>query len=426
MTTSEKQIDTIYFSFNNIKYLSGLLLGSILIGVIMNIFMSYRAFGMGIVIYRNFSYLAVIAIVSLLYYLKTIKLSTGMVVIGYFIIACYTLLLPFLFKVDGFNFYLNFLEIEFLVMLFGLILTIGVKPYHDLILGAYNFLFFTICVILVPEFQFETYLFYISIVSAKCIICYVIFEQVFKLRRKMKIHHETIIRQNAELLELTKFRKDIIRIIAHDLRTPIHQIASLLDVVMDTETEKERNEVMAYLNKAVSNAYSMLENLLKWAMQNNEGLKEFTMINVNDLIQSVEYQLSDQIRNKNLRIKKRIAYEEEIFYSKNVIESVARNLLMNAVKFSPSDEEITIHFDNRDTTFSLQFFNKTKAVEMENIQQFNEGKAPLRSTNGTANEIGTGNGLIVCREMLEKNNGKLKLDVKDNGVTATIFISKEL
>lgn len=426
MTTSEKQIDTVYFSFNNIKYLSGLLLGSISIGVIMNIFMSYRAFGMGIVIYRNFSCLVVVTLISLLYYLRTIKLSTGMVVIGYFIIACYTLVLPFLFKVDGFNFYSNFLEIEFLVMLFGLILTIGVKPYHDLILGTYNFLFFTICVVLVPEFQLETYLFYISIVSAKCIICYVIFEQVFKLRRKMKIHHETIIRQNAELLELTKFRKDIIRIIAHDLRTPIHQIASLLDVVKDTETEKERNEVMAYLNKSVSNAYSMLENLLKWAMQNNEGLKEFTMINVSDLIQSVEYQLSDQIRNKNLKIIKRIAYEEEVFYSKNVIESVARNLLMNAVKFSPSDEEITIHFDNRDTTFSLQFFNKTKAVEMENIHQFNEGKAPLRSTNGTAKEIGSGNGLIVCREMLEKNNGKLRLDVKDNGVIATIFISKEL
>lgn len=426
MTTSEKQIDTVYFSFKNIKYLSGLLFGSISIGIIMNIFMSYRAFGMGIVIYRNFACLVVIALISLLYYLRTIKLSLGLVVIGYFIIACYTLVLPFLFYADGFNFYSNFLEIQFLVMLFGLILTIGVKPYHDLILGSYNFLFFTICVFLVPEFQIETYLFYISIVSAKCIICYVIFEQVFKLRRKMKVHHETIIRQNAELLELTKFRKDIIRIIAHDLRTPIHQIASLLDVVKETESGHERDEVMAYLNKAVSNAYSMLENLLKWAMQNNEGLKEFTMVNVNELILSVENQLSDQIKNKNLKLKKRIPAEEEIFYSKNVIESVARNLLLNAVKFSPLGEEISIYFDNRDTNFSLQFFNKTKAVELENIQQFNEGRAPLRSTNGTAKEIGSGNGLIVCREMLEKNNGKLSLEVQDDGVLATISITKEL
>lgn len=426
MKTSINQSDTVYFTFKNIRYLSTLLFGAISLGICMNFLMSYRAFGWGIVAYRDLLYIFVVATICILYYFNKVKLTTALSFIAYFILTLYTLILPFIFKLENFSFYSYFLEIQFLVMLFGLILTIGVKPYHDLILGTYNLIFSTICIFLVEEFQIETYLFYVSIVTAKCIICYVIFEQVFKLRRKMKTHHETIIRQNAELLELTNFRKDIIRIIAHDLRNPIHQISSLLDVLGESETEKERNEITGYLNKAMGTAYGMLENLLKWAMQNNEGLKEFTMMNVNDLILSVENQLSEQILQKNLKIKKVIGSDEEIFYSKNVVESVTRNLMVNAVKFSPPNNEITVFFENRDTNFSLKFFNKTEGTEMENIQQFNTGKTPLQSTKGTTKEIGSGNGLFVCREMLEKNNGKLSLNSEEGGVMATVFVTKVL
>lgn len=426
MKIFEKQEDAIYFTFKNIRYLSSLLFGAITLGIIMNIFMGLRAFGFGITVYRDLLYLLVVAIMALLYYFKDIKLTTALTVIAYFIITCYTFILPFLFELRSFNFYAYFLEIQFLVMLFGLILTIGVKPYHDLILGAYNLVFATICVFVVQEFQIETYLFYVSIVSAKCIICFVVFEQVFKLRRKMKTHHETIRRQNAELLELTNFRKDIIRIIAHDLRNPIHQIASLLDVIDYSDTQKERGQIMGYLNKAVSNAYTLLENLLKWAMQNNEVLKEFTMMNVNELILSVENQLAEQISLKKLNVNKMIGSSEEIFYSKNVIESVTRNLLVNAVKFSPAKSDINVSFENKDTNFSLKFFNKTEKTQIENIKQFNVGKRPLKSTNGTSKELGSGNGLFVCGQMLEKNNGALSLKIEDGGVLATVFVTKAL
>ena len=426
MKTSDHQVDNVYFSFKKIKHLSSLLFGSISLGVIMNIFMSYRVFGIGIVFYRDLLCLVVVSLIAILYYLNHLKLTTSLSIIAYVILTLYFLILPFLFEVEGFSFYSYFLEIQFLVMLFGLILTIGIRPYHDLILGSINLLFSTICVFLVQEFQVETYLFYVSIVTAKCLICFVIFENVFKLRRKMKTHHETIIRQNAELLELTNFRKDIIRIIAHDLRNPIHQISSLVDVVTYSETEKERSELLGYLNKAVGSAYDMLENLLKWAMQNNEGLREFTMMNVNDLIEGVEDQLSEQILKKKLRIKKMIGSGEEIFFSKNVIESVTRNLMMNAVKFSPNDNDINIYFDNRDTNFSLKFYNKTEISEVQNIQQFNTSEKPLESTLGTAKEIGSGNGLFVCRQMLEKNNGELSLEIEDGGVMATVYITKVL
>ena len=426
MKTSKKQVDTVYFSFKRIKHLSSLLFGSISLGIIMNAFMSYRTFGTGLLVYCNLLYLVVVAILALLYYLNKLKLTTALSFIAYFILTGHGLILPFLFKIEGFSFYSYFLEIQFLVMLFGLILTIGVRPYHDLILGGINLIFSTICLFFVQEFQIENYLFYVSIVTAKCLVCYVIFENVFKLRRRSKTHHETIVKQNAELLELTNFRKDIIRIIAHDLRNPIHQISSLLDVVDSSNSKEERKELMSYLNKAVGNAYEMLENLLKWAMQNDDDLKEFSMMNVNDLVETVENQLSEQILRKKLKIKKIIGSNEEIFYSKNVIESVTRNLMVNAVKFSPEENDISIYFENRDTNFILKVFNKTRDTEIENIQKFNGGKKPLKSTNGTANEQGSGSGLLVCREMLEKNNGKLSLETENDGVLATVFVNKVL
>jgi len=242
----------------------------------------------------------------------------------------------------------------------------------------------------------------------------------------MKTHNETILRQNAQLLELTNFRKDIIQIIAHDLRSPIHQLSSLLKIVKQSKTEEERNEIMAFVDDSVNNANSMLENLLKWAMQNSSSLKEFTMMNVKNLFLSLEGQLSKQIKEKNLTIEKRIKPDAEIYYSKNVIESVIRNLLVNAVKFSPSNNTIIVYFENRDTNFSLKLFNKTEATELENIRQFNTVNQPMKSTNGTANEIGSGNGLFVCRQMLEKNNGQLTLAAENDGVMATVFVTKTL
>ncbi len=426
MKTSEQLTDKVYFSFKRIKYLASLLIASISLGVVMNAFMNYRTFGLGIMVYCDLLYVVVIAILAILYYLRFIKLTTFLVIIAYLILISFWLVLPFLFKLEDFNFYSYFLEIQFLIMLFGLILTMGVRPYHGLILGALNIVFATICIFLVQDFQVETYLYHVSIVTAQCIICYVIFEQFFKVRRKMKKHNETIIRQNAELLELTNFRKDIIRIIAHDLRNPVNQMSSLLEVEAYSETEEERNEIMGHMKNSVGNANNMLENLLNWAMQNDTSLKEFTMINVDDLIVSVENQLSDQLFRKRIKIVKRFDYRKEIFYSKNVIESVTRNLLVNAVKFSPMDNDIIVDLENRDTNFSLKVFNKIEITEIENIEKYNNDKSPLKSTKGTNNEIGSGNGLLVCREMLEKNNGKLTLELKDDGVMATVYVNKVL
>ncbi len=136
MNTSELQVDKVYFTFKKIRYLSSLLFGAILVGIIMNIFMSHSAFGWGIVVYRDFVYLGVTIIMAFLYYMKVIKLTTALVIISYFILTCYTVVLLLIFNSEDFRFYSYFLEIQFLVMLFGLILTIGVRPYHDLILGC--------------------------------------------------------------------------------------------------------------------------------------------------------------------------------------------------------------------------------------------------------------------------------------------------
>ena len=425
MQTFKPQTDKVYFSFKNIRYLSVLLFLSISMGIIMNALMGYRAFGFGIVVYRDLVYIFIVLLMAAFYYGNKMKLTTVLLIISYTILTGYGLILPFLLKENHFIFISYFLEIQFLTMLFGLILTIGVRPYHDLILGAINFILSTLCVIFIDNFQIETYLFFTIIVTAKCIICYMIFQQVFKLRRKMKTHHETIIKQNLELLELTNFRKDIIRIIAHDLRSPISQISSLLEAYKLSDTEDERNEIMDYFNVSVNNAKEMLENLLDWAMQNNEALKEYSMFNIYDVISSIEVQLKAQISSKKLRIKNNVPRDLEVYYSKNVIESVTRNLMVNAVKFSPTENDILIYFEDRDINFSIKIFNKTEEEQLENINQFNNGKK-LNTTNGTANEIGSGNGLKVCREMLAKNNGELSLVSEDEGVLATVLVTKTL
>jgi signal transduction histidine kinase len=405
------------------NYVVSTLFGFISLGIILNMFMNYKAIGGGVIVYRGIFFLGIVASAAILYYLKRIKLTTVLIVIVYTILIGYICILPLLLKLQGFSFYSYFLELQFLTLIFGLLLAVGVKPYHDLIIGAYNLVIATICLLFIKEFKVETYLFYSGIVAFKGIISYVIFVNVVALRIKMKSKSETIIDQNKQLLELTNFRKDIIKVIAHDLRNPIQQISSLLDLLAYSKTDSERDEIMGFVNKSVGNAYDMLEELLKWAMQNDSALKDFVKINLEEVITNLENQLKEQLIQKKLTIVQRNSAGANILYSKNVIESVTRNLLINAIKYSPIKNEILVSCEVHKTHFTLTVFNTAKNVKVENIEKFNAGKSQLKSAKGTANELGSGNGLFVCRQMLNKNNGELTLEVVENGVLATVTIN---
>jgi len=363
---------------------------------------------------------------AVFYYLKWVKLKTALIVIVYTILFGFVLILSLLLKDVEFSYYSYYLELQFLTLIFGLLLAVIVKPYHDLIIGSYNLLVSLICVILIEEFKVGTFLFYAGIVAFKSLISYLVFENVVELRVKTENDNLVISEQNSQLLELTNFRKNIIKVIAHDLRNPIHQISSLLDILAHSNTEKERAEIMSYVNASVSNAYELLEGLLKWVMKSDTSLNDFSVINVNTVIDEIENQLKMQLNKKELELVKIIKADAQVLYSKNIFETVVRNLLVNAIKFSSSNNDITVYFEDNATTFSIKVFNKTVNLSTDNIEKFNKGVTKLASVDGTAKEKGTGNGLTVCREMLKKNSGTLSLKVENEGVSATIKVEKSL
>ena len=278
---------------------------------------------------------------------------------------------------------------------------------------------------LYPDLPLGKYVLAFIMISSVGAVSFFIFNRVIRLQNELQEQHQVVSVQNEELMELTTFRKDIMKIIAHDLRTPIHQISMLTTITRNSKSKSDRNEYLGLLQQSVDKTYGMLDNLLNWAMQNDETLKSYMDINLYQLVEEIRNQYSQNLSDKNLSLVNGVDKDFNLFYSKEVFQTVIRNLLTNAIKFSPQNQRILVDNMESENHFSLRVHNMAEQVDEEKLGKINSGQI-VTSALGTKQEKGSGKGLFICKRMLKKNNGGLKLSKDSKGVTAEIQIYKSI
>jgi len=247
---------------------------------------------------------------------------------------------------------------------------------------------------------------------------------IISLLRRMSRAHKTIKDFNIKLeesngkLKVMNSTKDkFFTIIAHDLRSPLGAILGFSDLINDEissskeiETVKEYN---GYLNQSAHNLYSLLENLLEWAKSQLGSIK----------YEAIAFDLSEVIKN-NIEIQKLKAKEKSIgIVSKleantlvtadiNMINTIIRNLLSNALKFSHPHTEITISAKLDTDYIRLSIQDQGLGISMKNQEKLFNIDSNF-STVGTNKEIGTGLGLILCKEFVEKNGGTISIESEE-------------
>ena len=252
-------------------------------------------------------------------------------------------------------------------------------------------------------------------------------EEVQQQAEELNAQTENLKEVNTELQKLNATKDKFFSIIAHDLKNPFNAIISLSDFLtkdFNLMPDNEKLELVKLINISSENAYSLLENLLQWARTQTDRIKYNPQpLQLKLLIEeNLKFHKINSDR-KNIRLEQEVDDELMVYADKNMINLVLRNLLSNAVKFTNINGLIKVVAKKikRENSSIIEISVQDNGVGIE--EEYIERLFRIdehHSTSGTTGETGTGLGLIVCKEFINKNNGNIH--VKSEKGKGSIFI----
>jgi signal transduction histidine kinase len=252
---------------------------------------------------------------------------------------------------------------------------------------------------------------------------------IMKQTSELEVRNASIRRQNAlmalqkeKLEESNRTKAKLFSIISHDLRVPIRGIQLLFATGTNTkESLAKLEENLPELRAELKKTSSLFENLLNWAkiqMQETVVLEEPVILR--DLALQVTHLLQQKANRKGVSIEVTVS-QEPLYSDKNILEIVLRNLLSNAIKFSGQGAHIFVRGRKEEGHYLLEVEDQGVGIDADGLLKV-QGKS-FHSSPGTKNEKGTGLGLIICTDLIEKCGGTLMMESeKGKGTVVRIVL----
>lgn len=230
-----------------------------------------------------------------------------------------------------------------------------------------------------------------------------------------KIAEMQLQKYSQELRELNATKDKFFSIIAHDLKSPFSSITGLSEMLKNEARHLDISTIEQYagiINYTSNNTYLLLENLLEWALVQQSRI-EFRPgpIVVNQIVKDIFELMAEKVANKKIATSNLIPEKLIITGDENMIKTIFRNLISNALKFTPANGVITVSAELSDYQIEFSVKDSGMGISRENIEKlFNIGTTYTQ--RGTENEKGTGLGLLLCKEFVEKHGGKIRVESK--------------
>ncbi|MBD3410828.1 MAG: PAS domain S-box protein [Ignavibacteriales bacterium] len=231
-----------------------------------------------------------------------------------------------------------------------------------------------------------------------------------------------------ELTTLNAAKDKFFSIIAHDLKSPFTALLSLAEVLsedFDEQSSEETKEYFHHFHQAAKAAYELLENLLTWS-RSQTGRIEIDKQNVtlNRAARETTTLLSETARAKGIELKARADDSVVALVDPFMVSTVLRNLVSNAIKFTEEGGVVEISARERDGMIETKVRDTGVGIKAEHLDKLFRIESKF-STIGTRDEKGTGLGLILCREFVEKNGGEIGVESEIGvGTTFTFTLPK--
>lgn len=232
---------------------------------------------------------------------------------------------------------------------------------------------------------------------------------VYYYRQKNRIIQVLTV-QKREIDELNSTKDKLFSILAHDLKNPISSVIGLAELLKDDSvnlSETKRAQLISNLHEVGLSSNRILDEVLSWSqIQANQVVVESQEINLRELVERVVTNQQPIAGVKNISISYSVNTDVTVQSDYNVVSTVLRNLIANAIKYSYSNTEILVSVDA--VADFVEVSIKDNGVGMpDDIKESLLHSVNIQSTLGTSNEKGSGLGLVICRELITKIGGQL-------------------
>ncbi|MFY0599614.1 MAG: tetratricopeptide repeat protein [Cyclobacteriaceae bacterium] len=244
--------------------------------------------------------------------------------------------------------------------------------------------------------------------------------------RKTKKHAASLSKKNQAieiqsiaLREANDLKDKMFSIIAHDLRSPISSLQGFFMAIDSFEVGEELRGALGSVESQLTSSATLLDNLLTWSrsqIQNADPIIE--NVDVRALVDESFQLLQFQAEKKNVKLTNLISDDCQLRSDKNMINIVIRNLVQNAVKFTPKGGEVKVGFEVDRGHKLISISDTGVGMDQDKIEKLFD-ISTNRSTEGTNREKGSGLGLILCKELIEKIDGLIEVSSKPG--TGSVF-----
>ena len=283
-----------------------------------------------------------------------------------------------------------------------------------------------------PPFWMTWWFYLLEIIVVTAVLIFV-YKYLLKIRtnKLLRVQNEKIYKANQKLLEseanlkhLNATKDKFFSIISHDLKNPFTSLLSISELMAADYKNLDENEKELGIRRVHDSGkriYNLLENLLTWSRAQSGRIPYLP-----EQLELVE------LVSENINLAKAAAEEKAIslvqntpdiavaFGDRDMLNTVLRNLLNNAIKFSSRGERVEIVLKDIKTSWEISVIDQGMGIAKEHLDKLFRIEAKVK-TDGTAGEKGTGLGLIICKEFVEKNGGKISVESKVNQRTTFTF-----
>jgi signal transduction histidine kinase len=381
-----------------------------------------------------------ISTVSLCLSLAPVFVSAAVLTLNYMkrynsALLCYFILYPFftcLIYLDGMN-----LGMELYFMMYGILAVFFLKEIsHMLFSVAFSMISYFMLAVVIKNypFQLETaspgFYFFNQVVAIIFIFygLYLIMKenrgyQVYILEKNQELENmnlqierkreiisdkaQQLEQQTIQLTAMNSFKTKLFTIISHDLRSPVYALRDLFNNAADGKiTAEEVKELIPDAASDLSYTAGLMENLLQWAksqMQSSDIKPQ--ALDLSAMVSDVVQLLRLQANAKQVYLVNKIKKPIYVYADNDMLNLVIRNLMSNAIKFTGQEGRVIVEAHERDSFVEVSVKDTGTGMSGATLQKLNENN--FYTTKGTANESGTGLGLMLCKEFLAKNGGRM-------------------
>ena len=224
---------------------------------------------------------------------------------------------------------------------------------------------------------------------------------------------EVLAKSEAKLKELNATKDKFFSIIAHDLKSPFTNILGFSEILQKEARNLDINSIVAFadtINSTARQTFNLLENLLDWArMQQNGFYFEPQTISLSFLLKTELEDLRYNADQKNIALVNEITEEIVVTADEKMLSSVLRNLISNAIKFTPKGGRVKIEAKTDTDQVKVSVSDTGIGMEKDIIDKLFKIETSF-TLRGTGNEKGTGLGLLLCKEFVEKHRGTISVE----------------